>query len=624
MNVMKYNRLLWIVLSVLCLVSCDAFLTETPTTQLSEDTLFADEANLEASLIGVYNSLTGGNGSYMKEMMEFGFLGSRFITQKDNRTDEMWTQAQMLTVLPHASINENVYKFLYASISRCNKFIDAMPGSPVNQRYKDIREGEVRLIRALQYFSVARFYGDAPLILHAPTTAAEADAPRSSYMDIYKQILIDLTAAEGLMRSPDEIVEDFASGRPHKWAATAYKAAVYVQIASILEGQNNHFFDLTKRPQAKPDFSDIGIETAADAWQKALDAAEDVIESGAYQLAPNFADLYKWGLDSPATYNLKERIMVIQASTKFNQSYLTSRTVPGDYFKEGKNSNHGRIRPARYVLWKWATVHGGTKWTGRSDGLKNLYKSCKDPRYDISYLHTKFMRNSGTNAGKNRNCYPNTGDGVKSHTYWEAFFKKYFDPQYVENSSSGQADLYLMRYAEVYLLAAEAAASLSQTKDDANWQKAMTYMEVIHARARASKEGGATSPTMENWNCTTPQDLVDAIMWERLFEMHGEGHEFFDTRRRGAEWMSRWFSKPYNEFLRQPEQHYNNGSTVGYNYFDRTFWSRPLIEDVQQLRASLLYPFPEMEFRDNKGISESDQNDFYWEAITETIPATLE
>jgi hypothetical protein len=73
-----------------------------------------------------------------------------------------------------------------------------------------------------------------------------------------------------------------------------------------------------------------------------------------------------------------------------------------------------------------------------------------------------------------------------------------------------------------------------------------------------------------------------------------------------------------------PEQHYNNGSTVGYNYFDRAFWGKPLIEDVQQIRASLLYAFPEMEFRNNGGISESDQNDFYWSTATPTIPATLE
>ena len=112
-------------------------------------------------------------------------------------------------------------------------------------------------------------------------------------------------------------------------------------------------------------------------------------------------------------------------------------------------------------------------------------------------------------------------------------------------------------------------------------------------------------------------------MWERIFELHGEGSgtEIFDVRRRGAEWMSEWFSKPYNDFLRMPEQNYSGNK---YTYFDRTFWSRPLIEDVQQLRASLLYAFPEMEFRNNGGIDESDQNDFFWATVSPTIPATLQ
>ena len=624
MNAMKYNRLLWIFLSVCCIASCDDFLTEAPTTQLSEETLFADEANLEASLVGVYNGLvSGGHGAYMKQQFEFGAFPSRLITQKDNRTAEEYNQAQLLTLFPNTTHNENIYNFHYACISRCNKFIDAMPDSPVEQRYKDIREGEVRLIRAAQYFQLVRYYGDVPLILHAPTTAAEADAPRTSYMEVYKQILSDLTLAESLMRSPDEPVATLATARPHKWAATAFKAAVYVQLASILEGQDKHFFDLAKHPERRPNFTDIGIETAADAWQKALETAESVIQSGAYELAPSFADLYKWGLESPATYNLKERVFVIQTTTKTSTSAgsnLTLRTVPPNWFSEGQNNNHGRIRPARYVLWTWCEVHGGTKWTGRKDNLTNLYKSCKDPRYDIAYLHTSYTKiPSGTNK-----IYPNVDNGIKSHTYWEAYFKKYHDPQYNVNSSQGQADFYLMRYAEVILFAAEAAASLSNGQGDANWEKAMYYMEMIHARARASKSG-ATSPKMSNWNATTPQELVNAIMWERLFEMHGEGHEFFDTRRRGAEWMVEWFSKPYNKFLAMPEQHYNNGTTVGYNYFDRTFWSRPLIEDPEQIRASLLFAFPEMEFRNNGGISAEDQNDFYWyTSSAPTHPATLE
>ena len=110
---MKFNRLLLIALSVFCIVSCDDFLTETPTTQLSEDTLFADEANLEASLVGVYNGLvTGGNGCYLREMLEFAMLPSKFTLQKDNRTQEDWTQSQMLTLLPNSKYNDNIPIFI--------------------------------------------------------------------------------------------------------------------------------------------------------------------------------------------------------------------------------------------------------------------------------------------------------------------------------------------------------------------------------------------------------------------------------------------------------------------------------------------------------------------------------
>ena len=47
-----------------------------------------------------------------------------------------------------------------------------------------------------------------------------------------------------------------------------------------------------------------------------------------------------------------------------------------------------------------------------------------------------------------------------------------------------------MRFAEVYLIAAEAAANLSAGTGDANWQKAMGYVETIHARARHSVPDG--------------------------------------------------------------------------------------------------------------------------------------
>ena len=302
---------------------------------------------------------------------------------------------------------------------------------------------------------------------------------------------------------------------------------------------------------------------------------------------------------------------MLQDTREGGASYLAVRSLPPYWNGATKNNNAGRWRPLRYVPWKWATVHGGVKWTGRGDKLTNLYKSVPDPRYDASYVHTKYTNMS---TGKAQNIWPS--NNVTSSAYYEPYFKKYADPTF--DVSVTYSDLYLIRYAEIYLIAAEAAASLSAGKDDTNWQKAMDYMEVIHARARKSVAAGkaeAAHPKMSNWNCQTKEDLINAIMWERVFEMHGELHEIFDTHRRGGKFMSEWLCKPINEWLKMPEQVYDNNGKVAYTYFSRSFQGNYLPEDPVKLRKSVLLAFPEHEIRNNNAIGYEDQNDFYWNSL---------
>ena len=208
------------------------------------------------------------------------------------------------------------------------------------------------------------------------------------------------------------------------------------------------------------------------------------------------------------------------------------------------------------------------------------------------------------NDGRDSLIYPSDGS-VKTKSSAEPLFKKYLNPRY--NLSCSFADFYLMRYAEVLLYAAEAAASLGET------DKALGFLEEIHARARRSIEGGSAYPKMADWgNLTTKEELVSAIMWERVFELHGEGHEFFDTHRRGAKFMSEWLTKPLNAFLKGPEQT-RELKDLFYGYY--------LPENGQELRKSVLLAFPDVEFRNNSAISSSEQNDFYFDYLPETFTA---
>ena len=608
---MKFYRILAAVLSVICLASCADFLTEDPTTSLSEGSVYSNEANLEAGVIGVYQSLLMGNYTWTRNMAEFNSFPSILIRWKGNRTTVSYHQALRLTMFSHMAENQEMYDAFYASIYKCNKMVEAMQDSPVDQAYKNEIEGEVRFIRAWQYFAAVRIWGDVPLIVSTPKNIDETDAPRTHYVEVYKQILNDLEFAEQNMRTPERVAEvGGMTGRTNRWAATSLKASVYMQIACLIENKEYQFFDYQSDPSRDCDFSSIEINTAEDAWRLCLQTAEKVINEGPYELAKSYADLFDWGRDKVDVYNLKERIFVLQITREGGSSNLSQRTLPQYYRTSTKNNNHGRIRPFRYVLWKWGTVHGGVPWTGRKDKLTNIYESVSDPRYDISYMHTGYLRAGAT---KPTAIWP--ADKLTSNDTWEPYFKKYDDTSY--NNSVTYADLYMMRFAEMYLIAAEAAASLSSAKDDAYWQKAMEHMEVIHARARKSVAEGqpeADYPRMSDWNCQTKEDLISAIMWERVFELHGEMHEIFDTHRRGAKFMSDWLCKPVNEYLKMPEQVWNN-SGKNKSYFETAFQGYYLPEDYQQLRKSVLYAFPEHEFRNNAAIDYEDQNDFYWSSM---------
>lgn len=603
---MKFNRILAAVLSVICLSSCADFLTEAPTTALSEGTVYSDEANLEAGAIGVYAALKSSNHSWTTQLPEFITYPSRLVVYKDNRTSNVqYTETLTLSLWPNSVNNQGVYDYLYASIYKINKMIEAMSISPVDQAYKNEIEGEMKFLRAWQYYAAVRFWGDIPLIISTPKNIDETDAPRTHYAEVYKQIIKDLEYAEVNMRTPERVAEvGGMTGRPNRWAATSLKASVYMQIACLLEHKDYQFFDWQNNPERDCDFSSIGISTYRDAWELCLKAAEKVIDEGPYELAESFAHLFDWGKDKVDVYNLKERIFVLQNTMEGAACNLNTRTLPPYWRGTTKNNNHGRFRPERFVLWKWGTIHGGVPMTSKYG--PNLYSTVKDPRYEVSYIHTGYTNMS---TGKNQTVWP---ANFTSHTYYLPYFKKYDDPSY--DVSVGYTDLYLIRFAEMYLIAAEAAASLSSAKDDAYWQKAMAHMEVLHQRARRSVPEGepeADFPRMSDWNCQTREELISAIMWERLFEMHGECHETFDTHRRGAKWMSEWLSKPLNDFLDMPEQQYG----TSYTYFSRTYHGVYLPEDPQTLRKSVLFAFPEHEFRNNAGIDYEDQNDFYWTSL---------
>ena len=583
---------------------------------VSDKSAYATQRALEVEVMGCLNGFYG-TGMYMGDMNEVIHTGSGLMVWKGAREGK----SSILSGLYFAKLADNetvaqCYSEHYSAIGRCNRLLENLPDSPVDEEYKAEIEGEARFYRAVLYFTLVRLFGPVPLVLDVPDAVSDVNRPRVAYEKVYAQILEDLSAAEMKMRDPGRVAEVGYTNRVNKWAATSYKSAVYAYIASILDHPEDNFFLSAAEGGSDPDFSLCGIEDRTKAWTLCLESASSVIESGTYRLCPNFGQLFRW--TQAEDWLLPERIFCLASNNKIQiTNYLASRSLmlgaEGTQDTNPTNKNSGRFRPSRFFFQTWCARSGGKKGNAGSKNA-NIYVSTPDPRLNFSLFHTSYY---SVSENTDVAVYPNeTCVYTSSNTKALPYYRKYCDPTYASNS--GCADLYMMRLAEVYLYAAEACAELSL--GDAGspyWAKSFEYVEYIHSRARQSlsdRVSVESDPTRQaaypKWNpddFSGREELTTAIFWEKMFELCGEGHEWFETHRHGAKWLSKQIAAPYN--LHQLE-----GENA--NLFEVTYHSTPAPEDVESLRKSLMCAFPQEELNYNNAVSSSDQNDFYWNNIS--------
>ena len=249
---------------------------------------------------------------------------------------------------------------------------------------------------------------------------------------------------------------------------------------------------------------------------------------------------------------------------------------------------------------------GGTKGTGNYN--QDVYAHTDDPRFDTSFIHEKFTNEyDKTLAGTP--TYPNDTKQAFSQLnayVFAPYFKKYYDPTY--DYTYGNWTFYMIRFAEMYLIAAESAAWLSTSLGDDWSQKAMDNVNVIRRRARLSNDEGVELAAPADFKTADFKDIDDlryGVWWERWIELGFEGHELFDTKRFGATWLSEKIAKPQNEFYAMPVN-----QAIG----EKLMPGRPVQErfctDPEELRCGLLEPFPQTEINQNKSLTDADQNPY--------------
>ena len=230
-------------------------------------------------------------------------------------------------------------------------------------------------------------------------------------------------------------------------------------------------------------------------WSAALAAAKEVIASGRYDLNTNYSQIFR-----EEGENTSESVFEIQAFYSQTQNLgLQYATVQG-------------VRGAGNMDLGWG-------WNTPNASLAAAFEA-GDPRKDATLLY------SGQVNTPYNELIPAPTSTVP-RLYWNK--KVYTNPAVRQqvNSRFGQwMNLRVIRYADVLLMAAEAANELGGAQ---NTTDALAWLEMVRARARR----GAPAGTLPAVTTTNQVQLREAIRRERRVELGMEHDRFYDLVRWG-------------------------------------------------------------------------------------------
>lgn len=206
---------------ILFLNSCSKdFVEIAPENFLNTKDFYKTPDDFNSAVIAAYAKLQGQVNSYF-ELVEY---------RSDNLDLKAGTSGAQdrfnINKFQETSANKTLQGFwanFYNGIFRCNVIIDHLSEASFDDKLKKQYEAEARFIRAITYFNIVRYWGDAPIVLSEVSAEESLLIGRSNVYEVYKVIEQDLTfAIENLPISYS--TSDF--GRATSGAARAYLGKV--------------------------------------------------------------------------------------------------------------------------------------------------------------------------------------------------------------------------------------------------------------------------------------------------------------------------------------------------------------------------------------------------------------
>ncbi len=382
----------------------------------------------------------------MRKMISSTYYGRNFLIYGDAKGGDITIPSQgrgldALYTFNH-TINTNTYSSfwsdIYNTILQTNSIIAGIEKLEAEGTTIDFKnyKGQALTLRALMHFDLVRLYGKPYTMDKASygvpivTTLLDAAAQplRNSVEETYTQIVADLTAAEPLLSKAK------SNGYINYYGNKAIQSRVYLTMGD---------------------------------YEKAFNAAEEIITSNVYSLYTNAEWVNSWKSEFG-----KESIFELRMVK--DEGELGSASIGFYYLRNKDNNALGNFVASDYYLARLGQDPTDVRW-----GIMT-HDEISNTRMGACYKYVGSVDKSG--EGKD----PYTAVNIKA-----------------------------IRLSEIYLTAAEAAIK----KPAPDLAKAVSYLNQI--RKRAPDLAPATAATITE----------DMVLEEKSKELLGEGQRFFDMIR---------------------------------------------------------------------------------------------
>jgi len=508
---------------VLQLSGCKGVLDVSPRGTISDDAIWEDPALIDAYIADVYRSAEIGNNIFAsgQTWVAYWQTGGNVIGA-EHTLFAAWQEPLGKLALVNINGVDNPVRNEFAqwrwiNIRRTNFILEQLETAQVDSSFKAVRSAEIRFLRAFMYFRLVERYGGVPLITKVQNIDDPEEAimvPRNSEQEIYDFVLSEMDAIIPQLPFNQE------PGRANKGAALLLKSRAALYAASIAR-----FGDIQLNGL-------LGIkdENETAYWQTAFDAASTLINDGPFRLYNDIADKVEnfrkiFDPDNGSMANMPEAIFgevfngverwhgysqqslpegpALTWNSNFNVNYEMIELFD---FKDGRS---GKIPRSEVTSKEWSLQEFILDRDPRM--LASVFYPEMTVFNKTIYFHSA-TRVNGRNItrGMIDATWPAQGPS-RNRTRTGFHVRKRSNERFVTSADNpDDNDIVIMRIAEAYLNAAEAAFYLGRAGD------ALTYINAIRSRA------GMPART------TLTEDM---IRQERQVELMFENHRYWDLRR---------------------------------------------------------------------------------------------